>query len=305
MSLNLINTRILSDPFEFFEPSSVEEAINILDKHKEHAAILAGGTDLLVRMKQKRINPKCLVNIKRIAELKAIEQDENIVRIGATATMLEIQRNNLVEKKLPILHEAIASVGSVQIRNMGTLGGNLCRASPSGDSLPPLLVLDAKVNLRDSKGTRVVPLDEFFKGPGRTVIKPNEILTEIHVPIPPSGTGMSFLKIKRAGMDLAKVNAAALLTIKDNVVQSCGIALGAVAPTPIRIRKAEASLIGKKATDEKLAEAAQTASEEVRPYAESHRHKRSTAQYRIEVSAVLVGRALKLARERSAGRKSE
>jgi CO/xanthine dehydrogenase FAD-binding subunit len=303
MSLNLINTRILSDAFEYFEPSSLEEATNILDKHKEHGAVLAGGTDLLVRMKQKRINPKCLVNIKRIAELKTIEQHEDSIRIGATATMLEIQRSSLVEEKLPILREVIASVGSVQIRNMGTLGGNLCRASPSGDSLPPLLVLGANVNLRNLNGARKVPLDEFFKGPGKTAIRLGEILTEIHVPIPPSGTGMSFMKIKRAGMDLAKVNTATLLTIRNNVVESCGIALGSVAPTPIRVKKAEASLIGKKPTDEKFAEAAQIASEEVRPYAKSHRHKRSTAQYRIEVSEVLVGRALKLARDRSAGGK--
>jgi CO/xanthine dehydrogenase FAD-binding subunit len=303
MSLNLINTRILSDPFEYFEPSSLEEAIDILDKHKEHAAVLAGGTDLLVRMKQKRINPKCLINIKRIAELKTIKQDESLLRIGATITMLEIQRSRLVEEKLPILHEAIASVGSVQIRNMGTLGGNLCRASPSGDSLPPLLILDAKVNLRDSTGARVVPLDEFFKGPGKTSIKPSEILTEIHVSIPPTGTGMSFMKIKRAGMDLAKVNAAASLTIKNNIVQSCGVAIGSVAPTPIRVKKAEATLIGNKATDEKIDEAALKASEEVRPYAESHRHRRSTAQYRIDVSRVLVRRTLMLARERSSGRR--
>jgi len=303
MNLNLINTRILSTSFDYFEPSTVEEAADILGRYKEHAAVLAGGTDLLVRMKQKRIDPKYLVDIKRIAKLKGIEQNRDLIRIGATATMLEIQTNEFVKERLPALHEAIASVGSVQIRNMGTLGGNLCRASPSGDCLPPLLVLGARVNLLDSGGTRVLPLDQFFKGPGKTAIKPSEILMEIHVPIPPRGTGMSFLKIRRAGMDLAKINAAALLTLEDNAVQSCGIALGSVAPTPIRAKKAEASLIGKKATDERLAEAAAIASEEVRPYAESHRHRRSTAQYRIEVSRVLVRRTLELARDRIAGRR--
>ena len=303
MNLNLINTRILSTSFDYFEPSTVEEAADILGRYKEHAAVLAGGTDLLVRMKQKRIDPKYLVDIKRIAKLKGIEQNRDLIRIGATATMLEIQTNEFVKERLPALHEAIASVGSVQIRNMGTLGGNLCRASPSGDCLPPLLVLGARVNLVDCAGTRVLPLDQFFKGPGKTAIKPSEILMEIHVPIPPRGTGMSFLKIRRAGMDLAKINAAALLTLEDNAVQSCGIALGSVAPTPIRAKKAEASLIGKKATDERLAEAAAIASEEVRPYAESHRHRRSTAQYRIEVSRVLVRRTLELARDRIAGRR--
>jgi len=303
MSLNLINTRILSSTFEYFEPSSVEEAIDILGRYKEHAAVLAGGTDLLVRMKQKRIEPKYLVNIKRIAKLKTIEQNSDLLRIGATATMLEIQRNKFVKENFLGLHEAIASIGSVQIRNMGTLGGNLCRASPAGDSPPPLLVLGAKVKLLDSMGSRILPVEEFIKGPGKTVIKPGEILAEIQVPTQPHGTGMSFLKIKRAGMDLAKINAAALLTLEDNVVQSCRIALGSVAPTAIRVRKAEESLNGVKATDEMLGEAAQTASEEVRPYAESHRHRRSTAQYRIDVSRVLVRRALELARDRSSGRR--
>jgi len=303
MSINVVNTRILSEPFEYFEPSSVEEAASILAEYKEHGSVLAGGTDLLVRMKQKRIEPKCLVNAKRIANLKTIEQNNGVLSIGATATMLEIETNESVKENFPGLHEAIASIGSVQIRNMGTLGGNLCRASPAGDSPPPLLVLDAKVKLVDSVGSRVLPVEEFIKGPGKTAIKPGEILVEVQVPIPPRGTGMSFLKIKRAGMDLAKVNACALLALENNVVRSCCIALGSVAPTAIRVKKAEASLIGKKATDEKLLEVAQIASEEVRPYAESHRHRRSTAQYRIDVSGVLVRRTLELARERSVKRR--
>jgi len=300
LSINLINTRILSSRFEYYEPSSLDEATSILDRHKEHAAILAGGTDLLVRMKQKRIDPKCLMNIKRVPNLRKIEYHKPILSIGATATMLEIQSNESIKENFQGLHEAISSIGSVQIRNMGTLGGNLCRASPAGDCPPPLLVLDAKVKLVDSAGSRVLSIEEFIKGPGKTTIKPSEVLVEIQVRTPPRGTGMSFLKIKRAGMDLAKVNVSALLTLEGNVVQSCGIALGSVAPTAIRVRKAEALLVGKKATDERLDETARMASEQVRPYAESHRHRRSTAQYRIAVSRVLVKRALEQARNRSA-----
>jgi carbon-monoxide dehydrogenase medium subunit len=302
MTINSINTRILSSSYEYFEPTSIEAATNVLSKYKEQAAVLAGGTDLLVRMKQKRIEPECLVNIKRIAQLKRVEQSDGFLRIGATATMLEIQKNRLVQEKFQGLHEAISSIGSVQIRNMGTLGGNLCRASPAGDSPPPLLALGASVNLFETTGSRMFSLDGFFRGPGKTIIKPNEILTEIRVPVPASGTGMSFLKIKRAGMDLAKINTATTIRIEDNIVESCRIALGSVAPTPIRAKKAEASLIGKRPTDETLLDVAQVASEEVRPYVEAHRHKRSTAQYRIDVSKVLVRRALELARARSGGK---
>lgn len=255
MSINLINTRILSNRFEYYEPSSLGEATDILERHKEHTAILAGGTDLLVRMKQKRIDPKCLLNIKRITNLRKIEYHKPLISIGATATMLEIQRNESIKDNLQGLHEAISSIGSVQIRNMGTLGGNLCRASPAGDCPPPLLVLNTKINLVDSAGSRVLSIEEFIKGPGKTAIKPNEVLAEIQVPTPPRGTGMSFLKIKRAGMDLAKVNVSALLILEGNVVQSCGIALGSVAPTAIRVKKAEASLIGNKARDEEFDEA--------------------------------------------------
>jgi CO/xanthine dehydrogenase FAD-binding subunit len=300
MSINVINTRILPEPFEYFEPSSLEEAASILAEYKEHGAVLAGGTDLLVRMKQKRIEPKCLVNAKRITSLKTIEHRNGVLHIGATATMLEIERNQSVRENFPGLHEAIASIGSEQIRAMGTIGGNLCRASPAGDCPPPLLVLDAKIKLVDAVGSRVLPVEEFIKGPGRTAIRPGEILVEVQVPTPPHGTGMAFMKIKRSGMDLAKINACSLLALENNVVRACCIALGSVAPTAIRVRKAEASLIGKKATDEKLLEAAQIASEEVRPHAESHRHRRSTAQYRIDVSRVLVRRTLELARDRSA-----
>jgi carbon-monoxide dehydrogenase medium subunit len=262
---------------------------------------LAGGTDLLVRMKQKRIKPNCLVNIKRISKLRIIEQNRGFLRVGGAATLLEIERSQFVKENYLGLHEAIASIGSVQIRNMATLGGNLCRASPAADSPPPLLVLGAKVNLFDATETRTLPLEEFFKGPGQTAKKLIEILAEIDIPLPPRGTGVSFMKIKRAGMDLAKLNAAALLTLKNDVVESCGIALGSAAPIPLRVKKAEASLVGKKATDERFVEAAEIASEEVKPYAESHRHRRSTAQYRIDVSRALVKRTLQLARERSTG----
>ena len=303
MSINAINTRILSTEFEYFEPSSVEEAVNLLGRYKEQSAVLSGGTDLLVRIKQKRIEPRYLVNIKRIDALRRIEKTPELLRIGAATSLLEIEQHDFVRSDLQALHEAVSSIGSMQIRNMATLGGNISRASPAGDSPPPLLVLGARVNLRETTGTRSIPIEEFFKGPGRTIMKPSELFVSLEIPNPPKASGTAFLKVARTGMDLAKVNAASMIMVEDNVVQSCRVALGGVAPTPIRVKKAEELLIGEKPTDARFADAAKTASDEVRPIASSHRHKRSTAQYRINVSGALVKRTLQLARDRSLGRK--
>jgi CO/xanthine dehydrogenase FAD-binding subunit len=197
----------------------------------------------------------------------------------------------------------VSSIGSMQIRNMATLGGNISRASPAGDSPPPLLVLGARVNLRETSGTKSIPLEEFFRSPGRTIMKPSELFINLEIPNPPKESGTAFLKVARTGMDLAKVNAASMIMVEDNVVQSCRVALGGVAPTPIRVKKVEELLIGEKPTDARFADAAKTASDEVRPIASSHSHKRSTAQYRINVSGVLVKRTLQLARGRSLERK--
>ncbi len=141
MSINTINTRILSTEFEYFEPSSVEEAVNLLGRYKEQSAVLSGGTDLLVRIKQKHIEPRYLVNIKRIDALRRIEKTPELLRIGAAVSLLEIEQYDFVRTNLEALHEAVSSIGSMQIRNMATLGGNISRASPAGDSPPPCLSL--------------------------------------------------------------------------------------------------------------------------------------------------------------------
>jgi len=298
MSLNLVDTRVLATPFEYFEPSSTKEAVDVLGRYGERAAVLAGGTDLLIKMKQRLTEPKYVVNIKKIAELKVIEDNGDFLRVGTAANLFEIENSDIVKEKFPGLREAIMSIGALQIRIMATLGGNLCNASPAADSAPPLMVLGARVKLLSSPGARVLTLEEFFRGPGKTAIKPGELLVEIQVPYPPPGTGTSFLRLTRAAVDIAKVNAAALLTIKENVVYSCGIALGSVAPTTMRAKKAEALLLGKKITERVIIEAAQAASEEIKPITDI----RSTARYRIDAARVLVRRALRIAWNRSIGR---
>lgn len=299
MSLNLVDTRVLATPFEYFEPLSTKEAVDVLGRYGERAAVLAGGTDLLIRMKQRLTEPKYIVNIKKIEELKVIEDKGDFLRVGSTANLLEIENSDIVKEKFPALREAIMSIGALQIRFMATLGGNLCNASPAADSAPALVVLGAKVKLLSSSGARVLTLDEFFTGLRKTAIKPGELLVEIQVPYPPPGTGTSFLRLTRAAVDIAKVNAAALLTVQEDVVYSCGIALGSVAPTTMRAKKAEALLLGKKVTEKAIAEAARTASEEIKPITDI----RSTARYRIDASRVLVRRGLRLAWDRSFGRR--
>jgi carbon-monoxide dehydrogenase medium subunit len=299
MSLNLVDTRVLATPFEYFEPANIKEAVDLLVRYGERAAVLAGGTDLLIKMKQRLTEPKYVINIKKIAELKLIEDKGDFLSVGPAANLIEIENLEVVGEKFPALREAIMSIGALQIRCMATLGGNLCNASPAADSAPALLVLGTRVKLLGSGGARAITLDEFWKGPGKTAMRPGELLVEIQIPYPPPGTGTSFLRLTRAAVDIAKVNAAALLTIQENVVYSCGIALGSVAPTTMRAKKAEALLLGKKVTDKAIAQAAQTASEEIKPITDI----RSTARYRVDTSRVLVRRALRIAWDRSSGRR--
>ncbi len=294
MYINRINTKILPVEFKYFAPKTVSEAASILNRYGEEVRILAGGTDLLVKVKQRLIEPKYILNVKGIEELRFIEDRSGEIGVGAATKLSELVGSEIIKEKLPVLHEAAEAVGSVQIRNMGTIGGNLCNASPASDLAPPLLVLNTSVKAYSSSGERVISLEKFFLGPGETVLKPNELLVEIKIPCPPEGTGMSFLKVARTSMDLAKANVAVAIKLKGNTVEQCRIAMGSVAPTPIRLFQTEKILLGSEFTDGKIERAVQTASEEIKPITDI----RSTAEYRREVSKVLVRRALKKAYER-------
>ncbi|MFQ6053231.1 MAG: FAD binding domain-containing protein, partial [Candidatus Bathyarchaeia archaeon] len=183
---------------------------------------------------------------------------------------------------------------SVQIRNMGTIGGNLCNASPAADTAPPLLALDAEARIAGPAGARQVPLEEFFVGPGRTVLGAGEILVEVSVPHLPEGAGASFMKMRRTSVDIALVNVAAVLKLEGGVVADCRAALGSVAPTPVRAHRAEDSLKGREPTDEALERAAYIASEEISPITDL----RATAEYRRAASRALLRDALTIAKRR-------
>ncbi len=294
--INLINTHIIPIRFEYFEPKTLDEALDILRRFGNEAKILAGGTDLIVQMKLRRIEPKYIVNIKKIPNLRYIKVEDGKVRIGTLTKLRDIEKSDVIKKYFPALYEAVRHMGSVQIRCMGTIGGNLCNASPAADSAPPLMVHNAKLTLVSKDGRREVPIEKFFLGPGKTVLKPNEMLLEIEVPIPRNVRyGSAFLKISRVSMDLAKVNVAAYVEVSEGVISNVRIALGAVAPTPIRAYRAEEFLRGKKPDEGTLRKAGEIASSETRPIDDL----RSTAWYRREVSKVLVRDALRIAYERA------
>jgi len=283
--------------FEYLAPSSLEEAASLLSR--DGAKPIAGGTDLLVHMRAGVTTPKYLVDLAGLG-LSYVRQEAGSVKIGATTTFSELLDSELVRRQLPCLAESVAQIGAVQCRNMATVGGNLCSAVPSADSAPPLLVLDAQVKIVGQNGGRTLALPQLFAGPKQSVLKRTEILAEIEIPIPPPRTGTSFLKLgRRRAMTLAIVNVAVLISLADDgrTAEQVRIALGAVAPTPMRARQAEAILQGQTISEQLIDEAAMAAAEETRPISDL----RATAEYRREVSRVLTRRALVAAWRRATG----
>jgi len=289
--------------FEYYEASTVPEVISLLNQYGKAAKPLAGGTDLLVNMKEGGLSPKCLVNIKTVPGLGYIRFDETDgLRIGALTTIREIETSPLIREKFPCLHEGAKSLGSVQIRNRATIGGNLSNASPSADTAPPLLVLDATVRIVGARGERLVPLEQFFVGPGLSVLD-NEILTEIIVPASSQHSRGVYLSIsRREAVDLALVGVA-IVAKKDEKEarwKDIRIALGAVAPTPIRAHQTEKILEGNEFQQGLIEKAASVACEEARPISDV----RASEWYRCEMVKVLFKRAVEQTIKNMAGRRS-
>jgi carbon-monoxide dehydrogenase medium subunit len=281
--------------FEYKSPKSVEEASKLLKEHGGKAKVLAGGTDLLVKMKERAITPEYVINVKGIAGLDGIS-DGGGIKIGALATLETVLKSKEVKGSCPILVETIEKMATVQVRNMATVGGNLCNAAPSADLAPPLIVLGAKAKLVNGGEEREVLVEELFTGPGETVMKEGELMVEVEVPKPEGKTGGAYLKGSRTAVDLAQVGVAVMVKAGGGgEVEEVKIALGAVAPTPIRAKKAEGILKGKKADGGLIEEAAKAASEEAKPISDV----RSSAYYRTEMVRVLTKRAVTLALERA------
>jgi carbon-monoxide dehydrogenase medium subunit len=275
---------------DYFEPKTLSEALALLDKYGEQTKVIAGGTDVMVDIKYKE-EPGGLINIKKIPGLSGIQENGGSLRIGPLTTIREIETSALVRDKLPVLWEASHQFASLQIRNTATIGGNICRASPSGETLSPLLVLEAKGKLAFSEGERTEPFTSFFQGPGKSSVGAKGLLTEIEIPLPAAGSKGIYLKhAVRGAMDIAMVGVAVLLTpdAGKNNVQDIRIGLGAVAPTPIRAPKTEALLRGKPLTAALLKEAGALAASESSPIDDQ----RSSAQNRRWIVEAFTRRGL-------------
>ena len=283
--------------FEYYAPRSLEEALSLLDRWRGEAKVLAGGTDLTVQMKDGRIHPNVLIDAKNVPELNRLEwSDSQVIHIGAAVPLSKVVDFPPVVERFGILHQACSLIGSIQIRNRGTVGGNICNAAPSADAAPPLLCLEAQAVVAHSGGTRIVPLESFFQGPGQTALASNELLVEIEVSLPPALSAGCYLRhTPREEMDIAVAGVASflVLTPEGDWCQGARIALGAVAPTPIRVPQVEAFLVGKTLSEGIIAEAAEQAAAAASPISDL----RASAEYRRELVKVLTRRTIQKARE--------
>ena len=298
--------------FDYLKPKTLEEVLSLLNQHGKKAALIAGGTDVIVMMKQKTMSPGVLISLRGIPGLDQIQYDGTL-RIGAMVTHRALEKSDLIRKEFSALADAVDALGSIQIRNVATIAGNICTAAPSADTATPLLVLGAQVKIKNLKEEKTVPIEEFFMGPGETILKKGEIVTELIIPKPLPNTGSAYWKHqRRLALDLPILGVSALLTLDKSTV-SCSdmlcttspissilhtmeqdeltckdvkIALGVAAPVPIRAIKAENLLRGKKISDELLEEVAETAAKEAQPRDTI----RGEAWYRRDMIRVLVKR---------------
>jgi carbon-monoxide dehydrogenase medium subunit len=272
--------------YDYYQPESLVEAFQLKNSIPD-SLYISGGTDLMVRIKKKELSPSALVSLRSIPELLGIENGK-ILRIGAMVTISDLTNNALLYEKYPVLVQAAKKLGSVQIRNVATIGGNLSNGSPAADMAPPLLVLEAKARLQNGQKSRDLPVEKFFLGPGETALSPEEILTGIHLENPEPNTKTIFLKKGRTRMDLAVASVAVLIKTEGKMCLKARIAAGSVAPTPIRLLEVEALLEGSTLSEEIFVEAQQLSFKNVSPITDV----RSTADYRRHLVGVLVKRAL-------------
>ena len=273
--------------FEYYKPRSLSEAWELKEKVRD-ARFIAGGTDVMVGIKNGELSPSALISLRSIPALDSIEINGGI-RIGALTTISDLIRHSALRDNYPVVVEAAKRLGSVQIRNVATIGGNLCNSSPCADMALPLLVLEAKVRLQTAKESREMPLNEFFKGPGKTCLTSDEILTDILLGPSRQNSKATFLKKGRVKMDLAIASVALLLEMEGKRCSKARLAAGSVAPVPLRLLKVEALLEGTTISKELLAKAQQLAAENVAPITDI----RATKEYRQEIVGIYVKRALK------------
>jgi len=288
-------------PFDYYAPQTLDEAVALLHQMRDVRPV-AGGTDIVVQMKEGRTKfpyPQMIVSLDRIGELKGIDfSEKDGLRIGAGTTMADIAASPVVRVRYQALAEGAGVVGSWQTMNMGTIGGNVCNAAPSADTAPPLLAFEAEAVIVGPSGRRTMPLGDFFRGPGLTALGSGELLAELRLPVPLAGTGSAYQRhTPRKQMDIAVAGVGIALTIAGGKIAQARVALGAVAPTPIRAETAEAALEGQTPSGETFARAAEAAAAECSPIADV----RGSAEFRRHLVKVMTARMLARAAERGRG----
>lgn len=291
------NTKILAQEFEYLAPKTLNEALSLLEKYKDKSTrILAGGTDLLVKMKTTDLKTDYLVNIRNIPELNFINTADGL-KIGAAVPLSHIERIGKAQERYPALYEGIKSMAAIAVRNMGTIVGNICNASPAADTVPSLIAYGAEVKLVSKGGERTVSVEDFITGVSKTVIKADEIITQINIPEINKNSGSAFSKKGRVKADIAKINMAVYLERENNICKDCKIVLGSVAVKAIRAKEAEGLLKGQTVSASLIEKIAKKASEEIKPIDDI----RSSVEYRTDIARVMVEDTVKIAWERAGG----
>jgi CO/xanthine dehydrogenase FAD-binding subunit len=282
--------------FAYHEPRTLDEAVKLVGEIGEDASALAGGTDLLVNMKKGKISPGHVIYLSRIEEMKQVRRDHGSFTVGACVTVGELAEREEVKADFNGVSESAASLGSPLIRNLATLGGNIVTARPAADLPPSLMAYGATLLLRKDHGERTVPLEEFFKGPGQTVMEPGEILCSVILAEPPQYSGGAYLKFGlRKSLEISVLNVAAFLALDgpNGEIQEARVVLGAVAPIPMRSPGAEGVLLGQRPEEALFAVAGEAACNDAKPIDDF----RASAEYRREMVKVFTKRVLKHAYE--------
>lgn len=283
--------------FELVTPASVDECLQALKGAGPDVKVLAGGTDLVAQLKVGMLRVSTVVDLSDVADLRVLDGDaERGFRIGAGVTARTLEQDARVRAALPSLSESGALVGSIQIRNLATLGGNICNAAPSADMAPPLIALDAEAVIAGARGRRRVPMASFFTGVRDSVLEPDELLLEFAVPAPGPRSGGAYLRhTPRRELDIAVVGVASQISLTDGICRKARVALAAVGPTPVRALAAERALEGQPLTPQLIARATDLAVESARPISDQ----RGSAEFRRHLVRVLTRRTLSLALERA------
>jgi aerobic carbon-monoxide dehydrogenase medium subunit len=287
---------MIPQSFEYFRPGTVSEAIALLHEHGDGAKILSGGQSLIPMMKVRLARPEYIIDINRLADLQYIKEEGGYLKIGGLTREADLESSSLLRSKYPIILDTAGMIADPQVRNLATIGGNLAHGDPANDHPATMLALGAEIIATGTGGERTISITDFFLSVFTTALEHGEILTEIRIPIPPSGSGGAYFKLERKVGDFATVGVAAQVTLDgDGVCRRAGIGLTNVGATPIKAGRAEGFLVGKTFDERQISQTAQIAAEEAQPSSDL----RGPAEYKVSMIRELTKRALVRAGERA------